>query len=65
MDPVLVLAHGSPCRALRAYFLGVPVEACMGVASSDAARELANETHCVVELTPRVGGGGLEHIHCL
>eukprot|EP00966_Prymnesium_polylepis_P168384 3893188-Prymnesium_polylepis.1 len=65
MEPVLVLAHGSPCRALRAYFLGCPVEECMGAASSDAAKALANETHAVVELTPRVGGGWNEIIHTL
>ena len=29
-EPVLVLAHSGPCRALRAYFLNVAVEQCMG-----------------------------------
>jgi len=65
MEPVLVLAHGSPCRALRAYFLNIPVEECMGVASSDGASALANEKHAVVELLPKVGGGWQEVIHHL
>ena len=38
MEPVLVLAHGSPCRALRAYFLGIELVSCMGPASSLGAR---------------------------
>mmetsp|Transcript_60499 Transcript_60499/g.100429 ORF Transcript_60499/g.100429 Transcript_60499/m.100429 type:complete len:463 (+) Transcript_60499:71-1459(+) len=65
MDSVLVLSHGSPCRALRAYFMGCPVVACMGVASSAASMALAEESECIVELVPKVGGGWVETIHDL
>lgn len=61
----LVLAHGSPCRALRAYFLSLEVEKCMGAASSEGAIALANESESVVELVPKVGGGFVETIHHL
>ena len=64
MEPVLVLAHATPCRALRAYFLGIPVDACMEAATSPAASALANEASCVVELRPKgIGGGWTETIH--
>ncbi|KAL1525407.1 hypothetical protein AB1Y20_020266 [Prymnesium parvum] len=65
MEPVLVLAHGSPCRALRAYFLSLEIEKCMGAASSEGAIALANESESVVELVPKVGGGFVETIHHL
>jgi hypothetical protein len=62
MDPVLVLAHGSPCRALRAYFLGMDVASCMGPASTPGAEALANEGRKLVKLTPMVAGGWVETI---
>ena len=37
MEPVLVLAHSGPCRALRAYFLSVAVDRCMGAVTSPGA----------------------------
>ena len=63
VDPVLVLSHATPCRALRAYFVGCEVEKCMGAATSPSTRALANEAHSAVELLPKVGGGWLERIH--
>uniref|UniRef100_A0A7S4B7U4 6-phosphofructo-2-kinase domain-containing protein n=1 Tax=Chrysotila carterae TaxID=13221 RepID=A0A7S4B7U4_CHRCT len=65
MDPVLVLSHSLPCRALRAYFLGIEVASCMGAASSSAALALVNDSHSVVELKPRMGGSFSEEIHKL
>ena len=63
MEPVLVLAHSGPCRALRTYFLGLAnVASCMGAATSPVARALADESHKVVELSPTVGGGYMESI---
>lgn len=62
MAPVLILAHGSPCRALRAYFLGRNVSRCMGPASSDGALALANEGFKLVKLTPMAGGSWAETI---
>ena len=63
MEPVLVLAHSGPCRALRAYFLALAdVASCMGAATSVAARALADEAHSVVELVPTVGGGYTETV---
>ena len=62
MEPVLVLAHSGPCRALRAYFMGCAVEKVMGKASSPGACALANEAHKVVELVPMVAGGFSENI---
>lgn len=63
MEPVLVLAHSGPCRALRTYFLALAdVASCMGAATSVAARALADEAHSVVELVPTVGGGYTETV---
>jgi broad specificity phosphatase PhoE len=63
MEPVLILAHGTPCRALRAYFMRIPVVECMGAASSPAALALTNASNCVVELRPSISGRWTEHIH--
>ena len=62
MEPVLVLAHSGPCRALRAYFMGCAVEKVMGKASSPGACALANTGHKLVELVPMVAGGFSENI---
>jgi len=64
-DPVLVMATSTPCRALRAYALNLPVVEVMGAASSSAATALANDTHCVVELMPKPAGGMTERVHYL
>mmetsp|Transcript_59833 Transcript_59833/g.129646 ORF Transcript_59833/g.129646 Transcript_59833/m.129646 type:complete len:457 (-) Transcript_59833:185-1555(-) len=61
---VLVIAHATPCRALRAYFLGLAVSKCMMAASSPGARALSDAEPCVVELTP-VRGRYQETIHRL
>jgi len=63
-DPVLVIAHAMPCRALRAYFLGLPVTKCMESDSSEAAGALADARPCVLELNP-VRGRFQEIIHVL
>eukprot|EP00448_Togula_jolla_P019208 CAMPEP_0170580984 /NCGR_PEP_ID=MMETSP0224-20130122/6799_1 /TAXON_ID=285029 /ORGANISM="Togula jolla, Strain CCCM 725" /LENGTH=472 /DNA_ID=CAMNT_0010904093 /DNA_START=1 /DNA_END=1419 /DNA_ORIENTATION=+ len=55
IEPVLVISHATPCRALRAYFLGLPVVKCMEAASSDGASCLADERPCVLELNPYRG----------
>ena len=62
MEPVLVLAHSGPCRALRAYFLSVAVDQCMGAVTSPGACALADELHSVVELRQQEGGGYCESI---
>ena len=62
MEPVLVLAHSGPCRALRAYFTNCAVVRCMGAASSPGALALANEAHKLVQLVPSVSGGHIETI---
>jgi len=49
-EPVLVISHATPCRALRAYFLGLPVMKCMEAASSPGASALADVIPCVLEL---------------
>ena len=45
--------------------MNIPVEECMGAASSPAATALANLSLCVVELTPKPAGGMTERIHYL
>lgn len=65
MEPVLILAHSTPCRALRAYFMRIPVEECMGAASSPAACALTNASNCVVELRPSISGRWKELVHQL
>jgi len=65
MEPVLILAHATPCRALRAYFMRIPVEECMGAASSAAACALTNASNCVVELRPSISGRWTEQVHQL
>ena len=40
--PVLVIAHQAPCRALRAYLLGLPLAEAMGAASSPGSAALAD-----------------------
>lgn len=64
-EPVLIVAHATPCRALRAYFLGLPVAECMCPASSRAAEALANASRSVVELLPALFGKWSEEIHTL
>mmetsp|Transcript_17705 Transcript_17705/g.38800 ORF Transcript_17705/g.38800 Transcript_17705/m.38800 type:complete len:483 (+) Transcript_17705:73-1521(+) len=65
VDPVLVISHVGPCRALRAYFLGYDVAKTMLKPSSEGALSLANRTQSAVELHPKVGGGWEERIHNL
>ncbi len=62
-QPVIVLAHAAPCRALRAYFLSCDLVRCMGAASSPGAKALEHESRCVVEVLPEVGGGWIEKFH--
>merc|ERR1719291_66629 len=65
VDPVLVIAHVWPLRALRAYFLRRDLTLTLQDPKSDGARVLANRAQCVVELKPRLGGDFLEIIHDL
>ena len=58
MEPVLVLAHAGPCRALRAYFKNLHVVECMGAATSPGSQALANHSHKVVSLVPNINSGG-------
>ena len=52
LAPILVVAHQAPCRALRAYFLGLPLTEAMQAASADGAAALADGTQLLLELTP-------------
>ncbi len=50
--PVLVIAHQAPCRALRAYLLGLPLAEAMGAASSPGSAALADGACAMLTLAP-------------
>ena len=56
LAPVLVVAHAAPCRALRAYLLGLPLLDALNAGSADdnadGAAALADGGHAIVELRP-------------
>ena len=52
LAPILVVAHQAPCRALRAYFLGLPLADAMQAASADGAAALTDGALTLLELTP-------------
>jgi len=65
VDPILIITHATPARALRAYFLGIDVARCMGATTSPETKALANREPAVLELRARVGGGWAERVHFL
>uniref|UniRef100_A0A7S3FKP2 Uncharacterized protein n=1 Tax=Haptolina ericina TaxID=156174 RepID=A0A7S3FKP2_9EUKA len=50
MQPVLVVAHQAPCRALRTYFMNLDVSEHMRPNSSEGAASLSNNSRSVLEL---------------
>ena len=60
-EPVVVIAHAAPCRALRAYFLDSDVTAAL--AAPRAGDALADAAAGVVVLRPRFGAGWDERVH--
>lgn len=65
VDPVLVITHATPARALRAYFKNINVEKCMGSSTSPESKALADAVPAVLELKPKVGGGWAETVHVI
>lgn len=65
VDPVLIITHATPARALRAYFMNIPVAECMGAATSAQTQALANRQPAVLEIRGKIGGGWGEKIHML
>ena len=55
---VIVVAHQTPCRALRAYLLGEPVISSL-TATSAGAEALADGTMKIVALMPARGRFGM------
>lgn len=54
MSPLLIVAHPATCRALRAYFLCLPIEQNMHAGSSAGADALAADSSSLLELNPQL-----------
>mmetsp|Transcript_4741 Transcript_4741/g.6719 ORF Transcript_4741/g.6719 Transcript_4741/m.6719 type:complete len:505 (-) Transcript_4741:415-1929(-) len=63
VDPVLIITHATPARALRAYFKNIDVVKCMGQTTSPETRALADSEPAVLELIANFGGGFIENVH--
>lgn len=66
VDPVLIVTHATPARALRAYFLGLNVADCL--AANDASPQtsaLANKDAAILEIRAKMSGAWEETIHVL
>lgn len=65
VDPVLVITHATPARALRAYFKNIPVMHVQGATTSPETKALADAVPAVLELAPKIGGGWQETVHLM
>jgi len=54
VDPVLVVSHATPLRALRAYFRDIDVLHTMGQLTSEPTKALADLAPAIIELRPRM-----------